>query len=78
MEYKRHLDSTNLHNLAIRRAVKMELVLAIPETQINSEEVTAAQQKCASGFQGLERKLEELWGRMHYGDFKPVLRMEEG
>ena len=77
MEHEVHLDFIDLCNLVIRRAAEMELGLAVPKTQNDSEEVTAAQEKCASEFQGLEQKLGEQYWRKHRADCEPVFRMDQ-
>ena len=65
MEYKRRLDSKDLHNILIRRTAEMKPGLAISKTQNNIEEIMA-QQHHASKFQGLERKVGEWCRKRHY------------
>ena len=65
MEYKRRLDSKDLHKILIRRTAEMEPGLAISKTQNNIEEIMA-QQHHASKFQGLERKVGEWCRQRHY------------
>lgn len=76
MEHELHLDSIDLCNLLIRRTAGMELGLAIPKTQNNSEELIAPQLNCVSEFQGLERKLGEWCWRRHRAGYEPVFRMD--